>query len=160
MIEQSYLRVEPYCSALQHCCRFARSFSTRYADVWAAIPTRVVHRSGVCPSTRSTTIKRHALQRCGRAAVAAVLLATSLCSRTPCNILLTRGDVPNSQTAFARRLFLSVYLTRVFQVSMAYHPTNMTISLLPVISEDGRELHWDHQAACASYVMDIDQVGR
>lgn len=43
---------------------------------------------------------------------------------------------------------------------MAYHPTNMTISLLPVISEDGRELHWDHQAASASYVMDLDQVGR
>lgn len=43
---------------------------------------------------------------------------------------------------------------------MAYHPTNMTISLLPVISEDGSELHWDHQAASASYVMDLDQVGR
>lgn len=41
---------------------------------------------------------------------------------------------------------------------MAYHPTNMTISLLPVISEDGRELRWDHQAASTSYVMGVDQV--
>lgn len=41
---------------------------------------------------------------------------------------------------------------------MAYHPTNMTISLLPVISEDGRELRWDHQSATTSYVMDLDQV--
>ncbi|CAM9711848.1 unnamed protein product, partial [Ectocarpus fasciculatus] len=44
------------------------------------------------------------------------------------------------------------------KVSMAYHPTNMTISLLPVISEDGRELRWDHQAASASYVMGVDQA--
>ena len=41
---------------------------------------------------------------------------------------------------------------------MAYHPTNMTISLLPVISEDGSELRWDHQAASASYVEGLDQV--
>eukprot|EP00752_Nemacystus_decipiens_P004023 g3684.t2 len=44
------------------------------------------------------------------------------------------------------------------KVSMAYHPTNMTISLLPVISEDGRELRWDHQAASTSYVMGVDQA--
>lgn len=41
---------------------------------------------------------------------------------------------------------------------MAYHPTNMTISLLPVISEDGRELHWENQQASVGYVLDIDQV--
>lgn len=41
---------------------------------------------------------------------------------------------------------------------MAYHPTNMTISLLPVISEDGRGLRWDHQAASTSLVMGVDQV--
>lgn len=45
-----------------------------------------------------------------------------------------------------------------FKVSMAYHPTNMTISLLPVISDDGRELHWENQGASVSYIMDIDQV--
>ncbi|CAM9282647.1 unnamed protein product [Ectocarpus sp. 4 AP-2014] len=44
------------------------------------------------------------------------------------------------------------------KVSIAYHPTNMTISLLPVISEDGRELRWDHQAASVSYVMGVDQA--
>eukprot|EP00903_Cladosiphon_okamuranus_P006594 g6441.t2 len=43
------------------------------------------------------------------------------------------------------------------KISLAYHPTNMTISLLPVISEDGRGLRWDHQSASTSYVMAVDQ---
>lgn len=34
----------------------------------------------------------------------------------------------------------------------------MTISLLPVISEDGQELHWENQEASVSYVKDLDQV--
>ncbi|CAM9243148.1 unnamed protein product [Scytosiphon promiscuus] len=62
---------------------------------------------------------------------------------------------------------LSFFLTAVgfhsvdrpeVKVSMAYHPTNMTISLLPVISEDGRGLRWDHQAASTSLVMGVDQA--
>lgn len=39
-----------------------------------------------------------------------------------------------------------------------YHPTNMTISLLPVISEDGSELRWKNQGASVSYVEELDQV--
>lgn len=46
----------------------------------------------------------------------------------------------------------------IAQVSLAYHPTNMTISLLPVISEDGEEMHWENQGASLSYVEDIDRV--
>ncbi|CAM9824523.1 unnamed protein product [Choristocarpus tenellus] len=43
------------------------------------------------------------------------------------------------------------------KVALAYYPTNMTLSLLPLISEDGQELRWEHQDASMGYVLGIDQ---
>ena len=42
------------------------------------------------------------------------------------------------------------------QVVLCYQPSNMTISLLPVISDDGADLTWVHQGGSAVYTTRID----
>ncbi|KAG5193069.1 hypothetical protein JKP88DRAFT_346426 [Tribonema minus] len=46
--------------------------------------------------------------------------------------------------------------TESSQVVLCYQPSNMTISLVPIISDDGLSVTWSHLGASAVYTKDID----